>query len=176
MALPIAQLGQPVLRRRAEEVSSQELDHPDFQRLLADMAATLAETGGVGLAAPQVFVSRRLFLALVVPPREEDEMVVEAFINPHIVEASGDVEAAWEGCLSFPEFLVQVSRPTRVRIEYQDSRGEDRTRDLEGLPARIVQHELDHLDGILTIDRAASTCDIIKASEIDAVMRDRGGD
>jgi peptide deformylase len=173
MTLPIAQLGQPVLRRRAEEVSSGELDHPDFRRLLADMVETLVEARGAGLAAPQVFVSRRLFLALVKPPEEGEEPLIEVFINPRIVDAGEDVEAAWEGCLSFPELLVQVSRPTHVRMAYLNHRGEDRELDLDSLPARIVQHELDHLDGILTIDRAANTRDIIKASEIDVVLRDR---
>jgi peptide deformylase len=173
MTLQIAQLGQPVLRRRADEVMLEDLANPNFQRFVQDMLLTLAETGGVGLAAPQVFVSWRLFLARVGPASETEGPTVEVFLNPRLLDASSEVETAWEGCLSFPELLVQVARPQRVRLTYKNLDGEDQVLDLEGFPARVVQHELDHLDGILTLDRAASPRDIIKASEIDAVLRDR---
>jgi peptide deformylase len=96
------------------------------------------------------------------------------FINPRIVATSDEVAGAWEGCLSFPELLVFVARPRRVHIEYFDEQGQSRLLDLEGFPARVVQHEYDHLDGVLTIDRAASMHDIVKASEIESVLRDRG--
>jgi peptide deformylase len=140
------------------------------------MRATLAEAGGVGLAAPQVFVSRRIFLAVVASPSEDEDApppAPEVFINPRLVEACGEAEAAWEGCLSFPELLVLVSRPPRVRIEYLDEAGQPRALQLEGFPARVVQHEYDHLEGTLTLDRAASSRDVVKASEIEDVLRDR---
>jgi peptide deformylase len=82
------------------------------------------------------------------------------------------MESDWEGCLSFPELLVLVARVRAVRLEYLNEAGNVRTRELEDFAARVAQHELDHLDGILTLDRAASTRDIIKASELEAV----GGD
>jgi peptide deformylase len=175
MPLAIAQLGQPVLRRPAEPMPPEAFASAEFRQLLQAMQETLTETGGVGLAAPQVFVSRRVFLAVVTAPAEgqEESPPAEVFINPRLVTTSPESEAAWEGCLSFPELLVLVSRPQRVRIGYLDAGGGSRELDLEGFPARVVQHEYDHLEGILTIDRACSTRDIIKASEIAAVLRDR---
>ena len=170
MILKIAQLGQPILRRPALEVSTEEIKTPEFQQLVDDMLATLAREKGAGLAAPQVFASKRLFLAGVHPPAaSEGPPGIEVFINPRIVAASAETESAWEGCLSFPELMVLVPRYQAVRIEYLNRHGEVQSLELHGFPARVVQHETDHVDGILTIDRAGSTHDIIKASEIDAV-------
>ncbi len=177
MTLPIAQLGQPVLRRVADPVPPHLLGAPELGQFLEAMQATLTESGGVGLAAPQVFVSHRVFLARVAPAPEGEDAPPpppEVFINPRIVSTSPETAASWEGCLSFPELLVLVSRPRSVRIEYLDAQGRLKVLDLEGFPARVVQHENDHLDGVLTIDRAASPRDIVKASEIEAVLGDRG--
>jgi peptide deformylase len=170
MVLKIAQLGQPVLRQRALEVSVEEINTPTFQQLVDDMLTTLAEEKGAGLAGPQVFVGKRLFLAGVLPPAEPEEAPgVEVFINPRIVAVSSEKASSWEGCLSFPELMVLVPRFQAVRLQYLNRHGEPQTLELHGFPARVIQHETDHLDGVLTLDRAASTKDIIKASEIDAV-------
>ncbi len=170
MPLEIAQLGQPVLREVAQEVPIDRIAGADFQEFVAAMCETLAHEKGAGLAAPQVFVGLRVFLAGIHPPPAEGEMPgIEVFINPTITPIGEETISAWEGCLSFPELLVLVPRPRAVRVEYLNAKGEEIVRDLKGFPARVVQHEFDHLDGILTIDRAASTRDIIKASEIDTV-------
>lgn len=170
MKLKIAQLGQPVLRTRASEVSAEEIASPEFQRFLLEMLETVESEKGAGLAAPQVFSSRRVFLAILDVPDDEDApRRYTALINPRIVAASEETQQAWEGCLSFPELVVLVRRHAAVRIEYLDGAGQSHSADLKGFPARVVQHELDHLNGILTIDRAASTRDIIKASELEAV-------
>jgi peptide deformylase len=175
MILPIAQLGQPVLRSVAEPVPEEFFGAAQFEEFVQRMQATLVEAQGAGLAGPQVFLGRRVFLARVAEGEEEGQAPpAEVFINPTILERSGEPEAAWEGCLSFPELLVLVSRSTRIRVAYRDMRGAEKVLDLEGFQARVVQHEYDHLDGILTIDRAASTRDIVKHSEIQAVLRDRG--
>jgi peptide deformylase len=171
--LTIAQLGQPVLRRVAEAVPPEAFGAAPFQHFIEEMLRTLQETGGVGLAAPQVFASRRVFLAAVTPPEEGKPLEVEVFVNPRLAALSEEKESAWEGCLSFPELQVLVPRPRAVRVEYLDRQGEARALDLEGFPARVVQHEYDHLEGILTIDRAASTRDIVKASELAAAQRER---
>ena len=169
--LKIAQLGQPVLREVAREVAAAEIATPEFQQLLADMRETLADAGGVGLAGPQVFAGQRVFLALVLPPGQPGERPgLEAFINPRLAALSDEVVQGWEGCLSFQELLVLVPRYRAVRIDYLDAAGQPRALTLEGFPARVVQHEFDHLEGVLTIDRAESTLDIVKASEIDAVL------
>jgi peptide deformylase len=171
MVLKIAQLGQPVLRAVATEVPADEIRTPEFQQLIQDMIDTLEEQKGAGLAGPQVFSSRRIFLGGVLPPAEEDgPRGVEVFINPRITAVSSQQSGAWEGCLSFPELLVFVQRPQAVRIIYLNRQGEPRLLELGDFPARVVQHELDHLNGILTIDRAPSSKHIVKASEIEAVM------
>lgn len=174
MSLPIAQLGQPVLRRVADAVSLDQLAEPDFHRFVEAMRQTLDASGGVGLAAPQVFVSRRVFLARIAPGSDDaPPPPAEVFVNPRIVAVSQDAVTEWEGCLSFPELLVLVPRPSLARIEYLTPNGEQRTLDLAGFAARVVQHEYDHLNGVLTIDRAVSTQDIVKASEIQAVLDER---
>lgn len=174
MSLQIAQLGQPVLRRVADEVAEAEIAAPEFQALLRDMAETMTESGGIGLAAPQVFQSKRVFLARVIPPPNADELPgIEVFINPHFTSASEEKALGWEGCLSFMELTVLVPRHRRVIVEYRNAAGEKKALQLEGFPARVVQHEHDHLDGILTIDRAQSTRDIVKTSEMDAVIEER---
>lgn len=172
MPLEIAQLGQPVLRQVATAVSSEEIATPKFQGFLASMLETLQHAHGAGLAAPQVSVSKRVFLGAVIPPESEGEPPgVEVFINPHLTPLTADKVSGWEGCLSFPELLVLVPRFQAVRIEYVDQHGHANGLDLEGFAARVVQHEYDHLEGILTLDRAESTRHIIKASEIDAVRQ-----
>lgn len=172
--MKIAQLGQPILRRPTREISPGELASSEFHQFLRDMHATLADAGGVGLAAPQVFDDRRVFLAGIHPPQEPDGPPgLEVFINPRLLGVSEEKAGRWEGCLSFPELLVFVERPRAIRIAYLDLQGHDRTLDLLDFPARVVQHEYDHLEGILTLDRAASTTDIVKASEIEDVLRDR---
>jgi peptide deformylase len=173
MLLKIAQLGQPVLRRRAAEIPPEQIRTEELQRLIDSMLDTLQEAHGAGLAGPQVFAGRRLFLAAVLPPRAEDSPPeVEVFINPRIVALSHERRLAWEGCLSFSELLVLVPRHRHVRVEYLNRHGEPRTLDLEDFAARVVQHEHDHLEGILTLDRAPSPRYIVKASEIDAVLAD----
>jgi peptide deformylase len=167
----IAQLGQPVLRMPAREVPLDEIGSESFRKFLADLRATLTESGGVGLAAPQVFDSRRVFLAAVLPPGQKGSPPgVEAFINPRFVEMSEEKVNGWEGCLSFSELVVKVPRSKHVILDYVDETGQAKRIDLDGWLARIVQHEFDHLEGVLTIDRAATTRDIIKASELDDVL------
>jgi peptide deformylase len=140
------------------------------QQLIDAIFATLGESGGVGLAAPQVFVPRRVFLACV--GDEPREKPAEAFINPEIVARSDAVEAAWEGCLSFPELQVLVERHASIVVEFLDCEAKPRRMELNGFAARVVQHEFDHLEGVLTIDRAKSTRDIVKASELPVVMQE----
>jgi peptide deformylase len=171
MTLTVAQLGQPVLRREARDVPPEELATAEFQAFLQAMRETLEKAGGVGLAAPQVFAGVRVFLARVQPPGPDGESApAEVFVNPRLTAASEEQVSRWEGCLSFPELLVRVPRARQVRVEYLNESGQPRELDLADFPARVVQHEYDHLDGILTLDRAVSTLDIIKASEAEAVL------
>lgn len=169
MALKIAQLGQPILRQRAEEISSETLQSEEFQQFIDDMLSTVTEAHGAGLAGPQVFSNKRIFLAAVLPTDDEDEIPgMEVFINPKLSATTEEATLAWEGCLSFLELVVLVPRVQGVKVDYLDRNGKAKTLELTDWPARVVQHEYDHLDGILTIDRAPSTKYIVKASEIDA--------
>lgn len=170
--LKIAQLGQPILRKVAAPASPTEIRSADFQDLVDGMIAAMRKNKGIGLAGPQVFVSKRVFLAAIWPPKEKDgDPGIEVFINPKLSEFSGEKRAAWEGCLSFIEIMALVPRHRSLRVDYLDREGKPKALRLEGLPARVVQHENDHLDGILIIDRAPSTKEIIKTSELDTVMK-----
>lgn len=146
--LKIEMLGSEVLRKRAEEIA--EVDD-DLRSLIDDMFQTMYEAEGVGLAGPQVGVSRRV---IVVDVREEG---VEPFalINPVLVESSGETERAEEGCLSMPGLSGVVERSARVVVEGLDREGKPLRIEGEGLLGRCLLHEIDHLDGVLFIDRVS---------------------
>jgi len=134
-------LGSPVLREASKPVKTVD---EETRRFIADLFETMYAAKGVGLAANQVGVARRV----AVVDAEGARLVM---INPRIVEASGE-DNAEEGCLSIPDVFAEVSRPDRVVLEATDEDGRVYRRELEGLPARAVQHEIDHLDGILFVD------------------------
>ncbi len=141
--LPIKRFGDPVLRQRAREVE----EVTDVQRrLIADMIETMREAPGVGLAATQVGILERIFVWEV-----EDEH--GALVNPVFVEVDPEEDSEEEGCLSLPGLLYPVERSTRVLVEALDENGEPVRIDARDFQARVFQHELDHLDGVLFIDR-----------------------
>lgn len=141
----IRQWGDPVLRLRAHEVTSFD---DDLARLVGRMVDLMFDASGVGLAATQIGILRRLF---VFQTKDDEEPI--AVVNPVIVESGGEPETDDEGCLSLQGVLVPVERPTTVTLEGQDVTGAALRLELTGLGARVVQHELDHLDGVLIIDR-----------------------
>ena len=146
--LALAQIRQwpdPVLKLRAEEV--EEFDD-DLRRLVERMQVLMAEARGIGLAGNQAGVLRRVFVF-----RIEDEDGPRAAVNPAIVEPGEELETADEGCLSMQGVLVPVERPRAVTLEAHDVEGTPYRLELEGLAARVVQHELDHLDGVLILER-----------------------
>lgn len=154
--LKIARMGHPVLRRPAAPVEAP--DDPEIQRLIADMIETMLDAPGIGLAAPQVHVSRRIIVFHVPRDRvaegESDAPPgVNVLINPEIVPLGDEVAVGWEGCLSMPGLRGAVPRPARIRYRGLDASGTRVEREASGLHARVVQHEIDHLDGILFIDR-----------------------
>ncbi|PLV57170.1 peptide deformylase [Thermotoga sp. SG1] len=135
--------GDPVLRKRAKPVT--KFDEV-LKRTIERMIETMYHYDGVGLAAPQVGISQRFFVMDV-------GNGPVAVINPEILEASSETEIAEEGCLSFPEIFVEIERSKKVKVRYQNVRGEFVEEELEGYPARVFQHEFDHLNGVLIIDR-----------------------
>jgi peptide deformylase len=142
--LKIARMGHPVLLGRAGEVSDPTA--PEIRRLIHDMAETLLDAGGIGLAAPQVHVPLRLFLW-----REAQELRV--LINPEITPLGEERMTAFEGCLSIPGLRGEVERPARVAWRGLDQNGKPLQGEAEGLTARVLQHENDHLDGIFYLMR-----------------------
>lgn len=145
---PLRFMGDPVLREKAVPV--REVTE-EIRRLIEDMFDTMYAEEGVGLAAPQVGVSQRV---IVVDPREPD-VPPFALVNPEIVAFSEELERGEEGCLSIPGLREVVERSAAVRIEGLDRAGQRVTLEAEGLLARILQHEVDHLDGILFVDRVS---------------------
>jgi peptide deformylase len=146
MKLEVRILGDPVLRTKAAPVAQIS---EETRQLIRDMFETMYAEEGVGLAAPQVGISERI---IVIDPHN-DEIEPFALINPEIIEVSKDTEKGEEGCLSIPGLRDLVERSVRVVVRGTTPEGELRELDLSGLPARIIQHEVDHLDGILFFDR-----------------------
>ncbi|WP_137177593.1 peptide deformylase [Roseomonas sp. AR75] len=139
--LKIARMGHPVLLRRADPV--EDPTHPEIRRLVADMAETMEDAGGIGLAAPQVHVPLRLFVW-----RGGAGNVI-ALINPEIEAVGEETESGWEGCLSIPGLRGSVPRASRIRFRGLDIAGKPVEGEAAGLTARVIQHEYDHLDGLL---------------------------
>ncbi len=147
--LKIARMGHPVLLARAAEVEDPAA--PEVRALLADMAETLEDAGGVGLAAPQVFRGLRLFIYRVPAGREgaEEELPLAAVINPVVTPLDEAKVLGWEGCLSIPGLRAAVPRYRQIRLTGLNEAGAAVDQILSGFAARVVQHETDHLDGIL---------------------------
>lgn len=148
--LKIARMGHPVLLARARPVDDPTA--PEIRRLATDMAETLADAGGVGLAAPQVHESLRLILVSAPPERDEDGAAgvpVTVLVNPVLEPLGAEMVTGWEGCLSIPGLRGAVPRHRRVRFSGLDLDGAPIAGEAEGFHARVLQHEVDHLDGIL---------------------------
>lgn len=151
MIFPIIAFGDPVLKKRAAEIDK---DYPDLSKLIADMYETMYRSKGVGLAAPQIGLSLRLFITDGSPFEEEEvEDFREVFINPIIRSEEGSLWKFNEGCLSIPNIREDVQRKDTVRIEYYDENWNFKEVTYSGLAARIIQHEYDHLEGVLFTDR-----------------------
>jgi peptide deformylase len=141
--LNVRRYGDPILRQKAQPV---EAVTPEIRQALADMLETMYHQVGIGLAAPQVGISLRIILV------DDGPRGPRALINPAIVEQRGTIRGE-EGCLSIPGFFGEVERSEWVRVEALDAEGRPLTFEAKGLQARVIQHELDHLDGVLFIDR-----------------------
>lgn len=156
MVLPMYIFGQPVLRKVTEEINPAE--YPDFKTLVDNMFETLKKSEGVGLAAPQIGLAIRLFIIDLDVVSDDEEYAqykgyLHTFINPEIVEFGDETSSYEEGCLSIPGIHESVKRPTKVHVKYTDENLEQQDRWLEGFEARVFQHEYDHLEGKMFVDR-----------------------
>jgi peptide deformylase len=160
--LKVAHMGHPVLRAKARPLEAAEIRSPGVQQLIDDMFETMAEYAGIGLAAPQVHASVRLFVAGVAEPEddedEDDEPEVPqmALINPEITVVGRETVDDWEGCLSIPEIRGRVPRARQIAVRAYDRHGKRVEIKASGFTARVIQHETDHLDGVLFFDRMKS--------------------
>ena len=153
--LKVARMGHPVLRQTARSVTPSDLKDPMMQRLINDMIDTMHEYHGVGLAAPQIHEDLRLFVALLDDDPDGDSEAV-VVVNPEIVPLSENKAEGWEGCLSIPDIRGMVPRYTDILVRALDRTGRKVELTLKGFPARVAQHETDHLDGVLFFDRMTS--------------------
>ncbi len=152
--LKVSRMGHPVLRKRTVLVQPDEINTSSMQRLIDDMFDTMHEYVGIGLAAPQVHQERRLFVAGVDDPNSTMQPVV--MINPEIEVIDDEKEEDWEGCLSIPDIRGKVLRAKNIRVRFLDRHGRSQQLTATGFPARVIQHETDHLNGVLFVDRMTS--------------------
>ena len=155
MILPIYIYGQPVLREVAQDIDA--ANYPNLKELIDNMYETMYRADGVGLAAPQIGLSERIFVVDLSPMASEEHPEFrdfrKVFVNAHITERSGDLVLVEEGCLSIPGIHEKVPREGEVTIAYLDEELQPREERYSGYMARVIQHEYDHLDGILFTDR-----------------------
>jgi len=162
----IAQLGQPVLREVAPKIANPA--DAAVQALIDDMLVTVVDANGVGIAAPQVYASLSLFIIASRPNQRypyAPEIEPIAMINPEIIWASDEKEKGWEGCLSIPGLRGLVPRHTRIGVRYLTRTGELREEEYADFLARVFQHEFDHVQGMLFIDRVESTLELMTEKE-----------
>lgn len=163
MILPIVAYGDPVLRKKSEPITK---DYPKLDQLIEDMYETMYGAYGIGLAAPQIGLPIRLFLVDATVFAEDEDFTLEereqfkdfkhTFINAEILEEEGDEWVFNEGCLSIPDIREDVFRKPVIKMQYQDENFETHIRTFEGIIARIIQHEYDHIEGVLFTDKLSA--------------------
>ncbi len=156
MLLPIYIYGMPVLRKVAEDITP---DYPELKALIDNMWQTLETTGGIGLAAPQIGKAIRLVVIDLDPLKEdmpEYEGFKQVYINAHIEEYGDEKDSSDEGCLSLPGLSEKVVRPTSIRVKWMDENFQEHDEWVDGYLARVMQHEFDHLEGKMYVDRVSA--------------------
>jgi peptide deformylase len=176
--LPIVRMGDPVLRTPAAAVPPERISEAGFQRLVDEMIETMRDADGVGLAAPQVGEPAQLFVYEVEGGEREDEPAIplHVVINPMVEPAPGELVYDWEGCLSIPDLRGLVPRYPAVRVRGLDRTGAPLSFVAQGFEARIVQHEFDHLNGVLFLDRMRDLKSLAFYDEWEAHLRGAGDD
>ena len=149
----VARMGHPVLRKKARELKKEEILSPTFLQLVHDMVETMNEYGGIGIAAPQIHESLSVAVIDYQEEGSSEQQPLTVVINPKITVLDASEQGNWEGCLSVPELRGLVYRPKKVQIDYLDLKAEPQTIIAEDFLATVFQHELDHLFGVLFVDR-----------------------
>ncbi|WP_319272789.1 peptide deformylase [uncultured Draconibacterium sp.] len=171
MKYPVTVYGDPVLRKKAKKI---EKDHPQLDEIIENMWETMYYSDGVGLAAPQVGMPIRMFVIDASSGADEEpelEGFKKVFINPEIIETNGEEWTMNEGCLSLPEIREDVDRPDEVTIKYQDENFEEHTETYKGFAGRVIQHEYDHLEGVLFVDHLSPLRKRLLKSKLVAISK-----
>jgi peptide deformylase len=171
MTYPIVIYGHPILRKIAADIDK---DYPGLEKLINDLFETMYSSDGLGLAAPQIGKSIRLFVIDGEPLAEDEPELAnfkKVFLNAHITNRSGDPEPMNEGCLSIPHLREEVSRESHIQIQYRDENWQLHDDSFDGYKARIIQHEYDHLDGILFTDRVSSLKKRVLKGKLNAISK-----
>ncbi len=156
MIRPICRMGNPILRKKSLEVPKTFLKTDEFNRIHQDLHDSMKHYGGIGIAAPQIGIEWQIALIELIGFNrygEEVNLPLTTFINPRIEYLTQDMQGFWEGCLSVPGLRGFVERPKKIRVSYMNEKGEDKQIIAEGFLATVLQHELDHLDGVLYVDK-----------------------
>ena len=172
---PIIKLGNPTLRQKA--VAVENVEDEKIQQLIDELITSVAQANGVGIAAPQIAASYRLFIVASRPNARyphAPEMQPTAMINPRIIAHSSEMIKDWEGCLSVPGIRGLVPRYQTIEVEYRDRNGNLQTQELTDFIARIFQHEYDHLEGLVFLDRVEDNQDLISEEEYQKLIRSNG--
>jgi peptide deformylase len=172
---PIIQLGNPILRQKA--VFVENVQDEKIQNLINELITSVAQANGVGIAAPQIAASYRLFIVASRPNKRypyAPEMPATAMINPQIIAHSSEMVKGWEGCLSVPGIRGLVPRYQTIEIEYTDRNGNLQKQELTDFVARIFQHEYDHLEGLVFLDRVENNHDLISEEEYQKLISSNG--
>lgn len=173
MIYPIVVYGHPVLRKIAEDI---DRDYPDLKNLIDDLFESMYYSDGLGLAAPQIGKSIRIFVIDGKALAEDDPELAgfkKVFINARITERTGELKLMSEGCLSIPNLREEVNREEHIRIEYYDENWEFHDEEYNGFKARVIQHEYDHLDGIMFTDRVSPLRKRLIKSKLTAISKGR---
>jgi peptide deformylase len=173
MTYPIVIYGHTVLRKISEDI---DRDYPGLKQLIEDLYETMYKSEGIGLAAPQIGKSVRIFVIDGTPISEDEPELTgfrKAFINAHIIEKSGELKPMTEGCLSIPHLREEVNRESHIRITYYDENWEFHDEVYDGYRARIIQHEYDHLDGIMFTDKVNPLRKRLLKSKLTAISKGR---
>ena len=172
----VVQLGHPVIRSKATPVLNSEIGTQEFKRLVADLTETMRDYGGVGIAAPQIRVPKRLFVIEVRDAaryRNAEPFPLTVVLNPSLAVEGTEQKTEWEGCLSIEGLRGRVPRSTHVLLNGLDAEGSPLTLELQGFPAIVAQHELDHLNGLVYLDRMTSMSSLTFLDEFQRYHREQ---
>ena len=168
MKLPIIAYGDPVLKKVGTDIDQQ---YPELKQLISDMFDTMYNASGVGLAAPQIGLPIRLFIVDTGEDEDGTPGYKKVFINAQILEETGEAWAFNEGCLSIPDIRENIMRKPNIKIKYLDENFVEHIDDVDGMPARVIQHEYDHIEGKLFTDKVSVLRKTMLKSKLDAISK-----